>query len=82
MDYCLGCMCVQAGKEAKRVADEAAASAHGRLLALQQQQESVQTDIQAAQRDHERQHALWEQDKQDLQRQHAELTHNIQVSFS
>lgn len=82
LNGCVGCMWVQAGKEAKRVADEAAAAAHSRLLMLQQQQESVQADIQSAQRDRERQHTLWEQDKQDLQRQHSELTNSIQVRLS
>lgn len=70
---------VQAGKEAKRVAEEAAAAGHSRLLALQQKQEGVLADIQVAQRDQDRQHALWEQDKQQLQHEHDKLMQNIQV---
>ena len=70
---------VQAGNEAKRVAEEAAAAGHSRLLALQQKQEGVLADIQVAQRDQDRQHALWEQDKQQLQHERDELMQNIQV---
>ena len=61
---------LQAGKEAKKVAEEAAAAGHSRLLVLQQKQEGVLADIQVA---------LWEQDKQQLQHERDELMQNIQV---
>lgn len=63
------------------MAEEAAATGHSRLLALQQKQEGVLADIQVAQRDQDRQRTLWEQDKQQLQREHDELMQNIQVAF-
>ena len=70
---------LQAGKEAKKVAEEAAAAGHSRLLVLQQKQEGVLADIQVAQRDQDRQRTLWEQDKQQLQHERDELMQNIQV---
>ena len=63
------------------MAEKAAATGHSRLLALQQKQEGVLADIQVAQRDQDRQRTLWEQDKQQLQREHDELMQNIQVAF-
>lgn len=69
----------QAGREAQRVADEAAATGHSRLLALQQKQEAVLADMQAAQRGQERWRAQWEADKQALQQEHNTLQDSIQV---
>lgn len=71
----------QAGKEARRVADEAAATGHSKLLALQQKQEEVLADMQAAQRDQERWRAQWEAEKQALQQELDTLQHSIQASL-
>ncbi len=73
---------LQAGKDAQRAADEAAASGHSRLMALQQKQEAVTADMQVAVRDQERWRGQWEAEKQDLQHELAELQHNIQVTCS
>ena len=70
---------MQAGKDAQRAADEAAASGHGRLMALQQKQEAVAADMQSALMGQERWRAQWEAEKQDLQHELADLQHNIQV---
>ena len=71
----------QAGKEARRVADEAAATGHSKLLALQQKQEEVLADMQAAQRDQERWRAQCEAEKQALQQEHDALQRSIQASL-
>ena len=71
----------QAGKEARRVADEAAATGHSKLLALQQKQEEVLADMQAAQRDQQRWRAQWEAQKQALQQEHDTLQRSIQASL-
>ncbi len=73
-------MYVQAGKDAQRAADEAAASGHSRLMALQQKQEAVTADMQVAVRDQERWRGQWEAEKQDLQHELADLQQNIQVT--
>jgi len=70
----------QAGKDAQRVADEAAASGHSRLLNMQQKQDGIAADVQSAVRDQDRWRAQWEAEKQDLQRERDELQHSIQVS--
>ena len=70
----------QAGKDAQRAADEAAASGHSRLMALQQKQEAVTADTQVAVRDQERWRCQWEAEKQDLQHELADLQHYIQVT--
>ena len=77
----MACMplCEQAGKDAQRAADEAAAAAHSRLLALQQKQDTVAADMQAAVRDQERWRAQWEAEKQALLQERTELQHSIQV---
>jgi len=71
---------LQAGKDAQRAADEAAASGHSRLMALQQKQEAVTADMQVAVRDQERWRGQWEAEKQDLQHELADLQQNIQVT--
>jgi len=71
---------VQAGKDAQRAADEAAASGHSRLMALQQKQEAVTADMQVAVRDQERWRGQWEAEKQDLQHELADLQQSIQVT--
>lgn len=63
------------------MADEAAATGHSKLLALQLKQEGVLADMQAAQRDQERWRAQWEAEKQALQQEHDTLQHSIQVSL-
>lgn len=73
-------MYVQAGKDAQRAADEAAASGHSRLMALQQKQEAVTADMQVAVRDQERWRGQWEAEKQDLQHELADLQQSIQVT--
>lgn len=73
---------LQAGNEAKRVAEDTAAAGHTRLLALQQKQEGVLADMHLAQRDRDRQRTLWEQDTQQLQRERDELFQNIQVRLA
>ena len=70
---------MQAGKEAQRVADEAAATGHSTLMALQQKQEAIGADMQTAAREQERWRAQWEAKKQDLQQEHDTLQHSIQV---
>lgn len=71
---------MQAGKEAQRAADEAAATGHSKLMALQQKQEGVTADIQAAVREQERWRAQWENEKQTLQLEYDGLKHSIQAS--
>ena len=72
--------CLQAGKEAQRAADVAAAIGHSKLLALQQKQEGVAADMHAAVQQQERWRAQWEAQKQALQQEHDDLQQSIQVS--
>ena len=70
---------LQAGKDAQRVADEAAAAGHSKLMALQQKQEGVHADMQAAVREQERWRAQWEAEKRALQQELDDLQNSIQV---